>query len=195
MGDILVRGLSKAYGKQQVLRGFAMGVKAGERVALMGPSGQGKTTLVRLLLGLEKPDGGVMDIPAGFRFAAVFQEDRLCEGLTAAQNVALGRPKGSGAGIVPGLQAGGLAEEDCAKPGSELSGGQRRRVALVRAMEAESDAVVLDEAFKGLDDETQKRAFEYVNRRLAGRTLLVVTHDEQEAQALCERRVYIAEST
>lgn len=195
MGDILVRSLSKTYGKQQVLRGFAMGVKAGELVALMGPSGQGKTTLVRLLLGLEKPDGGVVDIPAGFRFAAVFQEDRLCEGLTAVQNVALVLPKENKAAILPALQAVGLTAEDCAKPVSELSGGQRRRVALVRAMEAESDAVVLDEAFKGLDGETQKRAFEYVTRRLAGRTLLVVTHDEREAQALCERRVYIAEST
>lgn len=190
MHKICFENVAKAYDGQQVLAGFSACLAPGERVALMGPSGQGKTTLVRLLLGLEKPDAGRVDGAAGVRMSCVFQEDRLCEGLTAVQNVALVLPKGGAAKAAAALGQVGLADEDIHKPVRALSGGQRRRVALVRAMEADSGLVVLDEAFNGLDEASRRLAFAYVGSRLAGRTLLVVTHSEDEA-ALCGRRIYL----
>lgn len=183
MGDIHFTGLYKAYGGRQVLQGFSAGLPAGQVTALAGPSGAGKTTLARILIGLEKPDKGRVVGADGLRFACVFQEDRLCPGLTAVENVALVLPRNRQTEIKGALAKVALEEQDFEKPAAQLSGGQKRRVALVRAMEAPWDVLVLDEAFKGLDEDTKNICYSYCKEGIQGRTVLLITHDPAEAAA------------
>ena len=150
----------------------------------MGKSGCGKTTLMRILLGLETADGGsVSGVPE--KKSAVFQEDRFFEPFSAVSNVraALGK-KNTDEEIRRNLEAVGLSGEDCSKPVSALSGGMRRRTAIVRAMMADSELVVLDEPFEGLDAETKKKTIQYVQGHRGGRTLLLVTHNREEGEAM-----------
>lgn len=150
----------------------------------MGESGIGKTTLIHLLLGLEKPDAGEIEgVPHG-KMAAVFQENRLCENLSAAANVRLtARRKLDESAIQEAFREVNL-KEVYQRPVRELSGGMKRRVAIVRALLADADCVVMDEPFKGLDEETRKLTAEYVRRCLEGKTLIVVTHDAKDAGLL-----------
>ena len=144
---ILITNLSKSYGETVVFRNFSARLPLGETTVITGVSGGGKTTLLRLILGLETPDGGeIAGVPA--RRAAVFQEDRLCPQLTALENVLLtaGRKKEREARDI--LARLGLGES-LAVPAAELSGGMRRRCALARSLCAEFDLLVLDEPFKG----------------------------------------------
>ena len=143
---ILLRGVTKRFGDEIVLDGFDLDLVPGTVTVLMGPNGSGKTTLGRLLLGLERPDGGTIVGLEGRRRAAVFQEDRLCEQLTAVGNVRLVLDRATPASAaVDELRRVGLDDESLAKPVRELSGGQRRRVAIVRALIAPAEVIVLDE--------------------------------------------------
>ncbi len=181
---ISLRGVTKRYGDQVVLDGLDLALPDGAATAVMGPNGCGKTTLGRLLLGLEAPDAGEVQGVAGRRRAAVFQEDRLCEHLDAVANVRLVRPRGAAAAAVEAeLRALGLDEASLRKPVSTLSGGQRRRVAIARALAADADLLVLDEPFTGLDAAARAAVVPDVVRRCAGRTVLLVTHDPAEAAA------------
>ena len=177
-----IRNLCKAYGEKKVLSSFSADFLSGKRCALMGPSGIGKTTLVRLILGLEKPDSGaITGVPA--RISAVFQENRLIPELTIPGNLRfiLGRrfPEEK---IRNMLEA--LSLTDCLEtPAARLSGGQQRRAALARALLADADLLVLDEPFTGLDEENKSRAIREINRRFSG-TLLLVTHSREDAEAL-----------
>ncbi len=183
--EITVCGLTKRFGDNTVLDGFCRVFPAGRTTAVMGASGCGKTTLLSLITGLMKPDGGnVQTSPEKARFSAVFQEDRLCENLTVSANIRLvtGNSRADSE-ITSSLAAVGLSE--CAeKPVRELSGGMKRRAALVRALLAESGAVVLDEPFKGLDEATKSRVIDYCRKMLSGKTAVLVTHDRSECEAL-----------
>lgn len=182
---ISVRELSKYYGEHIVLERFCGEFPAGEMTAIMGASGCGKTTLISLLTGLLKPDGGCVELtPGDTAFSAVFQEDRLCENLTVSANIRLvcGNHR-SGAEIEQSLEALGLS--GCGgKPVRELSGGMKRRVALARALLADYGVIVLDEPFKGLDEATKAQVMSYCRKVLAGKTAILVTHDRGECDAL-----------
>ena len=135
-------------------------------------------------------DSGTVAGLAGRRLAAVFQEDRLCEQLTAVGNVRLVLHGKAEAAVVRGeLAAVGLGDDDVGKPVSQLSGGQRRRVAIVRALLADADFVCLDEPFKGLDEATKDRVIDYVRDRTRWRTVLLITHDPVEAEKVGGRIV------
>jgi len=181
---ITLRGVTKRYGEQVVLDGLDLDLPDGAVTALMGPNGSGKTTLARLVLGLEEPDAGTVSGLHGLRRAAAFQEDRLCDQLTAVGNVRLVLDRGRAADAVAALREAGLDDDALSKPARDLSGGQRRRVAIVRALVADADLVVLDEPFKGLDRAAHGRMLELVRERCAGRTVLLITHDAAEAEAL-----------
>lgn len=168
---LLCGQLAKAYGEQQVLSDFSQSYERGQVYYLRQPSGSGKTTLLRLLGGLEKPDGGWV---RGNGFCSMmFQEDRLCEDYNALRNLEM---------VLGDRQKARLAleqllpEDALDKPCSQLSGGMKRRVALVRAMEAASDAVLLDEPFTGMDAVTRQQAEDYIHRRQQGRPLIIATH-------------------
>jgi NitT/TauT family transport system ATP-binding protein len=180
---IALRAVTQRFGDEVVLNGLDLDLVEGRVTALMGANGAGKTTVARLLLGLAVPDGGAVSGLEGLRRAAVFQEDRLCEQLTAVGNVRLVLDRAIRASaVVDELRRVGLDGETLVKPVRELSGGQRRRVAIVRALMADADLLVLDEPFKGLDSEAKTLVMSYVRDRCAGRTTLLITHDPAEAE-------------
>ena len=183
MKKIYVMNVSKSFGTKKVLQNLNLTIEPGKISCIMAPSGAGKTTLLRILMGLEEADSGCITGLEGKRFSAVFQEERLCEYMTAVENIRL---------VTPGLDAGSVVQEMdrlglgdcCAQPVSQLSGGMRRRVSILRALLAAYDVLCLDEPFKGLDDARKEQTLAYVKQKAAGRTVLFVTHDEKEALAL-----------
>lgn len=178
-----VENITKTYNGTRVLNNFSADFPQGEISCIMGRSGCGKTTLLNIIMGLVSPDSGTFDAPG--KLSVVFQEDRLCERLSAAANVKLVCPKDyPEEKIIAALDAVGLGREDIFRPVSELSGGMKRRTAIVRAMSADSDTIIMDEALKGLDDATKKLTAEYILSHRGGRTLIFVTHDIDEVRLL-----------
>ena len=180
--NLEVKNLSKAYGDHVVLDGFSHTFPEGRVTAIEGRSGCGKTTLLRLIAALERPDAGtIAGVPEG-GIGMVFQEDRLPPQLTAAdclRSVLRNAPERDGR-IGEALAALGL-DGDLGKPVREFSGGMRRRVALAPALLFPSKLVLLDEPFKGLDADTRHAAIRFARPLLAGRTVLLVTHDPGDA--------------
>lgn len=178
--DIQLEHVSKRFGEKQALRDVTLRIPEGKVTCLMGPSGGGKTTLLRLLAGLIAPDSGrVTGVPE--RVAMVFQEDRLCEDFSALANVVLVSPERAEQAKAL-LERLGLGNELNA-PVRTLSGGMKRRVAIARALLFDADLILLDEAFKGLDAEARRTAMNVVRQETKGRTVLSVTHDREEAAA------------
>ena len=166
--------------QRPILRDFSLTVPEGGRVCLTGPSGEGKTTALRLLLGLEKPRKGTVSVPEGIRFSAVFQENRLLPWKTVLENAALFSDEESARRILTTL---GLGDSLDALP-ETLSGGMKRRAALGRALAHPFDVLVLDEALTGLDGETKRRCLTAIDEAVGRRTLVLATHDAGEARAL-----------
>ena len=161
--------------------------------ALMAPSGAGKTTLLRMLMGLETADSGEISGLSGRRISAVFQEDRLLENMNPVDNIRLTAPKLDRAVILREMAAMGLT--DCEKqPARELSGGMRRRVAILRALLCGADVIALDEPFKGLDEATRARVIDETKRLCRGKTVLMVTHEAAEAERMGAKIVGLLDS-
>lgn len=179
--DIVIQDISKSYGEKQVLSHFSCRIPQGSGCAVMAPSGVGKTTLLRLILGLEKPDSGkISGVP--WEKAALFQEDRLFPRLSGVKNLRMA-VKCSEAKAKEVLSALGLS--DCLdKPVSTLSGGQARRVALARALVHPGELLALDEPFTGLDEESRLQAAAAICRFRHGRTLILVTHRQEDLPLL-----------
>lgn len=170
-GYIRCEDIDKSYHGERVLEKVSVVYEPGQTYYLTSPSGSGKTTLLRILAGLTTLDAGCVE--ASFSCSMVFQEDRLCEDYSAVKNVAL--ITGEGRRAEEALRKL-LKEEALHKPCRQLSGGMKRRVALVRAMEAESEYVLLDEPFTGMDAETKRCAEAYIREKQNGRTLIIATH-------------------
>ncbi len=177
--SIILENVQKSFGDKQVIHNASMTIEVGERICFFGPSGCGKTTLLRLICGLEQPDKGSIHVPTGFRWSCHFQEDRLLPWYTSAENVAL-VTKDDPAVWLERVQL----REACGLYPDELSGGMRRRVSLARALAHESDALVLDEPLRELDAATSKAMLQLIDTSANGRTLLLVTHDSAQAEAL-----------
>lgn len=182
--------ISKSYGTQRVFDDVSVSFAHGRIHALMGASGQGKTTLMRLVAGLEQPDEGRIEGMDGRRRAAVFQEDRLCEHLSVAANVRMPYPGLKGAEKQAFLDRcetllAAMAMPGClARPAHELSGGMKRRVAIARAVLAQADVLFFDEPLKGLDAEGARLVLETIAPLLAGKTVFWATHREEELALL-----------
>jgi len=181
---IVFENVSKNFDGKNVLNALSFYAKQGEMLAIMGPSGCGKTTILNLILGFLKPDSGKISAPK--KASVVFQEDRLFEEFSALSNVE---------SVIPARQnkehcadiLNALGLEDLKKPVCKLSGGMKRRVAIARALAAEADFYVLDEPFKGLDEDTKDEVIAFVKERLAGKTVIIVTHQRDEAEKLNAR--------
>jgi NitT/TauT family transport system permease protein len=193
--DLAVQDLTKRYGEKEVFSGFDLVIHGGQITALMGPSGKGKTTLLRILAGLETPDQGQVR-GAHSSISYLFQEDRLLPWLNIYDNLALVLKDAMNRQDVDQeiclvLEQMELGEERYKLP-SQLSGGMRHRVAMARAFIYPADYLLLDEPFKGLDEALKDRiincCWSYYTQ---GRSVLMVTHQPKDAQQLAQRVVII----
>ena len=176
-----IDGLEKRFGEKVLFRSLSLTVDG--PAVLWAPSGWGKTTLLRILMGLETPTAGW--VQGAGRVSAVFQEDRLCPQLTAVQNVLLVLPDDrQEAAIRQDFARLGLDAAALALPARKLRGGQKRRTALLRALWAEGDTLLLDEPFTGMDPQTLAAAAALLRERCAGRPTLLATHDRAAIAAL-----------
>ena len=180
---LTVEHLTKQFGAKTLFRDLSLTVDG--PAVLWAPSGWGKTTLLRILMGLDTPTAG--RVQGVGHAAAVFQEDRLCPQLTAVQNVALvlpGSEKQYKAQIEADFQQLGMDMAALALPAARLSGGQKRRTALLRALWAPSDTLLLDEPFTGMDPGTLSAAAPLLRRRCTEKPVLLATHDREAIRLL-----------
>ena len=169
--------VSKSFAGVPVLDNISFTLEPGKSLCVTGPSGCGKTTLLRIILGREQPDGGEVRWSGGTpgRFGVLFQEDRLFDGLDAVENLRMATGEKDRRELKAALGQL-LPEEALGRAVSALSGGQRRRVALVRALRPGGEAVLLDEPFTGLDAAAAARAGDYIRREIGDRPLLLALH-------------------
>lgn len=177
-----IEGLTKRFGAHTLFRGLELRVEG--PAVLWAPSGWGKTTLLRILMELERPDAG--SVTGVGRVAAVFQEDRLCPQLTAVENVLLVLPDGRArrGGVEADFARLGMTGDALILPAARLSGGQKRRAALLRAVWAKADTRLFDEPFTGLDPAAMEQAAALLRARCAGAPALLATHDRAAIEAL-----------
>ncbi|MEU4811561.1 ATP-binding cassette domain-containing protein [Nocardia fluminea] len=189
---VSITGLRKAFGDKTVLDGVDLTIRRGEFVVLLGPSGTGKTTLLRLLTGLETPDAGAVSVPG--RRTTVYQEPRLIPSKRVLANVIVGLRRGK-----PQREAGLRALNEVHLDGkagqwpATLSGGEAQRAALARALVREPELLLLDEPFAALDALTRLRMQDLVGDLVARHrpAVLMVTHDVDEAIRLADRVIIL----
>ncbi|MCB5940840.1 ATP-binding cassette domain-containing protein [bacterium 210820-DFI.6.52] len=185
--------VSLRLGEKEVLRDFSMDLQNKGIYGVIGPSGCGKTTLLNLIQGFLQPDAGEIALFSD-RISAVFQENRLLPWYTVYQNIALAARRPVGREEVEALlRRLCMPGELDSLPGS-LSGGMARRVALARALLSESDILLLDEPFKGVDMACKRQCEKTLQALSGGRLTLLVTHDPGEAAALCDTAILVGES-
>lgn len=185
--------VSLRLGEKEVLRDFSMDLQNKGIYGIIGPSGCGKTTLLNLIQGFLQPDAGEIALFSD-RISAVFQENRLLPWYTVYQNIALAARRPVGREEVEALlRRLCMPGELDSLPGS-LSGGMARRVALARALLSESDILLLDEPFKGVDMACKRQCEKTLQALSGGRLTLLVTHDPGEAAALCDTAILVGES-
>lgn len=181
---IVFSSVSFAYPEKSVLHDFSMHVLPGEQVRLTGASGAGKTTVLKLILGLKRPQSGEIRVNAG-RVSVLFQEDRLLPFYTVAGNLDLFCDPARARELLDEL---GIASAADQYP-SQLSGGIARRAALARALTLDADLYLFDEPFTGLDAESRKTCLSVLRRRLADRTAVFVSHLAEDAEELPLREI------
>lgn len=183
--ELKLDNISKSYGSLPVFSDFSLKILSPDICCLMAPSGMGKTTLFRLIMGLEKPDSGsIRPAPEQIRFSTVFQEDRLIPDFSPLKNVSLVLPGYTDPDWLFKELSKLLPEEAITRPVSTLSGGMKRRCALLRALLAPCDMFIFDEPFTGLDEETKDRAIRCLLEKTDGRPVLMSTHDPNDVWRL-----------
>ncbi|TYB81306.1 heme ABC exporter ATP-binding protein CcmA [Maritimibacter fusiformis] len=208
MSDLTLRQIKKSFGRTEVLHGIDLDIQSGEFVSLLGASGCGKTTLLRIIAGLERVSGGTVSIagkdvtslpPEKRDIAMMFQSYALLPHLTVAENVRFPlRMRGQGSReeqaerVVKALDTVQLAHLADRRI-RQLSGGQQQRVALARAIVSSPQVLLLDEPLSNLDarlrEEMQVELMEIHNK--LGLTTIFVTHDQEEALSLSDRVVLL----
>ena len=195
--------ISHAYSKTPVLKDCSFEVGEGELVALLGESGSGKTTMLRLIAGFERPSDGSIAlrnstlcsrtefiVPERRNVGMVFQDYALFPHLSVGENIAIGQKKNASTSVEAWLELVGLGSLADRKT-MQISGGQQQRVAIARALAAEPEVLLLDEPFSNID-ESLKFAFRSELRDLlvkVGVTAIFVTHDTKDALAISDKIV------
>lgn len=175
---IKCKNVSFSYGKKKVLTDFTLEINQGDVICLFGESGCGKTTVLRLILGIAKPKNGEIIFEKPLKPSVVFQENRLIPFKTVVENIKIfGADEDK---IIENLKALGIEETAEMYP-DKLSGGMQRRAAIARALSLDFDFLVLDEPFTGLDGENIKSAAEHILKTANGKPIILVTHSLEEA--------------
>lgn len=180
----------KSYGSTRVLDGFSAEFENGAVTWITGESGAGKTTLLRIIAGLEDFEGTISDKPSD-RISMVFQEDRLFEELTPLGNCLLAAEGQPPFDISEALMSSGLDKDEINRPASRLSGGQKRRTAIIRALVPNAGIILMDEPFKGLDEENKLRTADVIKRCAAGKTIIASTHDPKAPELIAGKIMHI----
>lgn len=194
--------ITRRYGDNSVLEDFCLSVKKGEAAAVVGKSGCGKTTLLRILAGLDPAYQGQVFIdgkpaekmaPRERNLAMVFQETALWNHMTVEENICfpLGRRgRKLSETSVPHICRELEIDELMKRFPGEISGGQARRVALARALAAGKEILLLDEPLSNVDERTRDKIMDFLMREYIGeKTLVYVSHDREEAAFLCSRTI------
>ena len=187
---IRIDNISRAFGETKVFDGFSCVIPEGGVSCIMGPSGCGKSTLLNMIVGISRPDSGVISGLEGCRLAYAFQEPRLLSWKSVADNVDFVLDRSLNAAeraerVRRSLELVEMSTSADLLP-SQLSGGMAQRVSLARALAADADILLLDEPFSAIDA-TLKWAIILRLKTLwseRGTTVVMVTHDEAEAAAL-----------
>ena len=187
---IIARDITKLFDDKPVLNHLSFTLAPAGRYALSAPSGTGKTTLLRVLVGQYKPDSGSLE--NGNRVSMVFQEARLFEKRNAVENIQLVTEHSCSLETIRTTLTTVLPEDSLTLPVSQLSGGMRRRVELCRALLAPSQVILLDEPFTGLDPATSDKSMTLLTDMLKGRTLVLVTHNQRDIGALAAEPLSIS---
>ena len=191
--EIKLGKLDKSFGQKKVLESFSNIFMAGSKTAIFGPSGNGKTTLARIIAGLEKEDSGIIETSKPLKIAYLFQEDRLLPWLNVYDNMALGM---SDTGAVERIEAMAEAleiKDVLWKMPEALSGGMKHRVALGRTFLADSNLMILDEPFRGLDKELKERIVDRLwEKETADKTVMVISHNKEDIELLgIDESIYV----
>lgn len=179
---IKIENITKKYNEQIIFKNLSLNIPKGKMTTIMGKSGVGKTTLLRIIMGFEKFESGQIIGLENKKISVVFQENRLCENLSALKNVSIVCNKSITKEMIKNeLYKVGLINVDNI-PVKDYSGGMKRRVAIVRAILAEYDILILDEPFKGLDIQTKNILLNYIKEKTKNKTVILVTHNINEAK-------------
>ena len=203
MEQIIIKNLWKSYDSLTVLKNVDLTLDRDQTYCLMSPSGTGKTTLFRILMGLEKADEGEIvwsassgscfgsgsdrDVSRPLRISTVFQEDRLCPTFSPLENVMMVQKQPTCEPLKNEIRTAmcRLLPEECFnRPVSTLSGGMKRRTAILRALLTKSDMLLLDEPFTGLDEETKIDVIRFLQEYRNNRFLLISTHQKEDVELL-----------
>ena len=174
--SIIITDLCKTFDDNEVLKNVNITLKDNSIYCLMGSSGIGKTTLLRILMGLERADSGSVSGIDTKSISCMFQENRLIPDLSAIDNVRIvlrGKPNRQ---EIRNNLLSILPDDSLDIPVSSLSGGMKRRVALARALSYPGKLIILDEPFTGLDKDTKLNVIDYILKMRNNRTLLIATH-------------------
>lgn len=206
MKGIEIQDLCFSYGdssQRRVLDGLCLTVRPGERLCVIGPSGCGKSTLLRLIAGLERPDAGAIRIDGvpvsgpGPERSLVFQNDGLFPWLTAEKNIRFALRHGKGLSRAAAAQQAadslrlvGLEDAAGLYP-CQLSGGMRQRVSIAQALALDTEILLMDEPFSALDTKNRTELLWRLLKGRRDRTLVLVTHDLQDAVLLGDRIAFM----
>lgn len=181
---IEVKNISKSFGEKTVLQNVSFKIEKGECVALMGKSGVGKTTLLRIIAGLDKADSGEVIIQPDTKKTFVFQENRLLEHKSVLENILAVAPDEKRALYF--LERTKLLPDKDKKAGL-LSGGMKRRLSIARALAFGGDIYYLDEPLRELDENTLNEITALIKEEIQDKTAILITHDESTADILDAR--------
>ena len=183
---ISLKHIHMAFCEKEIFSDLSLSFSSPGQFAILGPSGRGKTTLLRLIAGLETPLCGTITLPENARISFCFQEDRLLPWKTVLENVALACNDSHAAR--QWIARVGLSGEEDSYP-SALSGGMKRRASLARALAYDADILLMDEPFRALDEAAHARMLTLVREAAKDKLLILVTHDEADADGMTIVRI------
>lgn len=175
----------KKYGDHSVLEDFSLILRAGSKICLMAPTGKGKSTVIGVLIGCLNPDAGQVISPNCMGVG--MQHPTLIPRMSALDNVALVARSGISNDQICSMLGELIGKEAINRPASDLSGGMKRLVEIVRAIASNGEVIVLDEPFAGLDAKSHESACRYIVKNLKNRALMMTTHDPRDAEYLNAR--------